>query len=78
MSEVAAANGARVLGTVEQGAWLKSMGIELRAQALSKAAPVQAEAIHVAANRLANPQEMGALFKVMGLAGTGWPDGAAF
>lgn len=78
MADVATANGARVLGTIEQGGWLKAMGIELRAQALSRAAPDQADAIHIAANRLINPQEMGALFKVMGLVGTGWPEGAGF
>ena len=78
MLDVACANGARVLGTIEQGTWLQRMGIEVRAQALSRAAPDQAEVIHIAANRLVNREEMGALFKVMGLVGTGWPDGAAF
>ena len=78
MMDVAMTNGARVLGTVEQGPWLRSMGIDLRAQALSRIAPDQAEAIHIAVNMLANPKEMGGLFKVMGLVGTGWPDGAAF
>jgi len=75
---VAAGQGARVLGLSGQGAWLRAMGIATRAQALSAAAPDQAEAIAAALHRLTAPEAMGDLFKVLGLAGAGWPDGAGF
>lgn len=78
MAEVARSNGARWLGTVEQGAWLRGLGIDARAAALARAAPDQAEALAGARNRLVAPEQMGALFKVMGLAAPGWPDGAGF
>ncbi|MCW1429026.1 class I SAM-dependent methyltransferase [Novosphingobium sp. JCM 18896] len=78
LADVARAGGARWLGTTEQGAWLRALGIEARAAALSRAAPAQAEAIAIARDRLTTPDQMGALFKVMGLAAPGWPDGAGF
>jgi len=75
---VAEAQGARWLGTCEQGAWLRGLGIEARAEALARAAPSAAASIRKAAARLTAPEEMGSLFKVMGLAAPGWPDGAGF
>lgn len=76
LADVANANGARWLGTAEQGAWLKVLGIDARAQALARAVPVQSAEIKAARDRLVEPEEMGALFKVMGLAGPAWPEGA--
>ncbi|RZK02400.1 MAG: class I SAM-dependent methyltransferase [Novosphingobium sp.] len=78
LADVARAGGARWLGTVEQGAWLQALGIDARAQALARSAPDQAESIVTARDRLVAPDQMGALFKVMGLAAPGWPDGAGF
>jgi NADH dehydrogenase [ubiquinone] 1 alpha subcomplex assembly factor 7 len=75
---VAQAAGARWMGTVEQGAFLIALGLGARMEALARAAPAQAETIHTAAHRLAAPEAMGALFKVMGLAAPGWPQGAGF
>ena len=75
---IAQARGTKWLGTVPQGRWLREMGIEARAAALTAAAPSQADAIHAAADRLIGKKQMGALFKVMGLAAPGWPDGAGF
>ena len=72
------AAGARWMGTVEQGAFLIALGLGTRMTALCAAAPDQAQAIHAAAHRLAAPDAMGSLFKVMGLAAPGWPDGAGF
>jgi NADH dehydrogenase [ubiquinone] 1 alpha subcomplex assembly factor 7 len=66
------------LGTVEQGGWLRALGIDARTAALAKASPDQAEALATARDRLVAPDQMGALFKVMGLVGSGWPDGAGF
>lgn len=78
LAELACARGARWLGTVEQGAWLRALGIEARAEALSRAAPAQREAVGRAVDRLTGDSEMGRLFKVMALAGPDWPDGAGF
>ena len=75
---IAQSRGARWLGTVPQGAWLRDLGIDARSAALAAAAPDQASAIETARRRLTDEAEMGALFKVMGLAGPNWPDGAGF
>jgi NADH dehydrogenase [ubiquinone] 1 alpha subcomplex assembly factor 7 len=78
LAEVARARGARWLGTVEQGAWLRALGIEARAEVLSRSGPAQREAVGRAFHRLTGNEEMGRLFKVMALAAPGWPDGAGF
>jgi NADH dehydrogenase [ubiquinone] 1 alpha subcomplex assembly factor 7 len=75
---IARAAGARWLGTVEQGAFLIALGLAARAQALGRAAPAQSDAVQAAVHRLTAPEAMGTLFKVMGLAAPGWPDGAGF
>ena len=77
-AEVAQRQGARWLGTVGQGAWLGAMGIATRAAALAKASPAHADAVVSALERLTDPGQMGSLFKVLGLAGPGWPDGEGF
>ncbi|HEX8056197.1 MAG TPA: SAM-dependent methyltransferase [Novosphingobium sp.] len=78
MAEVAQSHGACWLGTVEQGAWLRALGIDARTEALGRAVPAQAEAVAQARDRLIAPDQMGTLFKVMGLAAPGWPQGAGF
>jgi NADH dehydrogenase [ubiquinone] 1 alpha subcomplex assembly factor 7 len=78
LARVARSRGARHIGTVEQGAWLRGLGIETRARALSAAAPHHAAEAREAMQRLTAPEQMGSLFKVMGLAGPGWPGGAGF
>jgi NADH dehydrogenase [ubiquinone] 1 alpha subcomplex assembly factor 7 len=78
LAELARTRGARWLGTGEQGRWLRALGLEARAEALARAAPGQRAAIARAVERLAGAEQMGALFKVMGLAGPDWPDGAGF
>lgn len=78
LSHVALSRGARVLGIAEQGAWLRALGIDARADALARNAPEQADAIRLARDRLVDPAQMGALFKVMGLTAPDWPDGAGF
>lgn len=78
LAPIARSRGARWLGTVEQGRWLKALGIDVRARALCAHAPGQAAAIAAAHERLTGEGQMGALFKVMGIAGPDWPDGAGF
>ncbi|SFF90970.1 NADH dehydrogenase [ubiquinone] 1 alpha subcomplex assembly factor 7 [Novosphingobium sp. CF614] len=78
MADTALARGARHLGTVTQGHWLRELGIETRAGNLAGFAPQHAAAIHAAKERLIAAEQMGGLFKVMGLAAPAWPDGAGF
>jgi NADH dehydrogenase [ubiquinone] 1 alpha subcomplex assembly factor 7 len=78
LAAIAQSRDCRWLGTVTQGRWLRSLGIEARADALAAFAPDQASAIHAACQRLIGEGEMGALFKVMGLTAPNWPDGAGF
>jgi len=77
-AQVAQAQGARVMGLAGQGGWLMALGIAARAEALAKAAPDSAQAVEAAFQRLTAPDQMGVLFKVLGLAGKDWPDGAGF
>ena len=78
LARIAESRDVRHLGTVEQGAWLRALGIEARAQVLAAKAPHYAAEIHEAMQRLIAPDQMGSLFKVMGFAGSGWPGGAGF
>jgi NADH dehydrogenase [ubiquinone] 1 alpha subcomplex assembly factor 7 len=78
LANVALSRGCRWLGTVEQGAWLRALGIESRAQSLAQLAPQHADALAAALERLVGDEQMGTLFKVMGLAAPNWPNGAGF
>ncbi|MBO9517550.1 MAG: SAM-dependent methyltransferase [Porphyrobacter sp.] len=78
LAEIASSRGARWLGTSEQGAWLRAMGIDRRAETLAGNSPQHLETVMRAKERLTDDEQMGKLFKVMGLAGPQWPDGAGF
>ncbi|MCB5425511.1 SAM-dependent methyltransferase [Altererythrobacter sp. CC-YST694] len=78
LAPVAQAHGAQWLGTTGQGPWLTALGMDARAAALTRAAPHLAGEIEAARHRLVAEEEMGDLFKVMGLAASGWPQGAGF
>ena len=78
LAQVAQSRGCRWLGTVAQGDWLRALGIESRAEALSEFAPQHREALHSAMHRLIDADQMGELFKVMGLTAPNGPDGAGF
>ena len=78
LARIAQSRDSRWLGTVGQGQWLRALGIDARAEALSLSAPQHREALHRARDRLVDADQMGELFKVMGLAAPGWPDGAGF
>ena len=78
MAQIARSRDVRVLGTVTQGQFLSRLGIAERADALAAFAPQHTEALMQAKDRLIGTDQMGELFKVMGLAGPGWPDGAGF
>jgi SAM-dependent MidA family methyltransferase len=78
LGQAAAAEGVRLLGPVEQGAWLRALGIEARAAALARASPERADEIAAARDRLTQPEQMGSLFKVLALVAPGWPDPEGF
>lgn len=78
LAPIVESRGCRWLGTVPQGRWLRALGIEARAEALARFAPQHAAAIRMATDRLIGEGQMGLLFKVFGMAGPKWPDGAAF
>ena len=78
LADVVQSRGAKWLGTVPQGAWLRALGIEARAEALAGFAPQHRDALMQARERLIGDGQMGLLFKVMGLTGPEWPDGVGF
>jgi NADH dehydrogenase [ubiquinone] 1 alpha subcomplex assembly factor 7 len=78
LADIARSRGAKWLGTVPQGAWLRALGIEGRAEALARFAPQHREALMRAKERLVGEDQMGTLFKVMGLTAPEWPDGVGF
>ena len=73
LGDAAREEGVRVFGAVGQGAFLRAMGIDLRAASLAKAAPERTEEIVAARERLTAVDQMGRLFKVMALVAPGWP-----
>lgn len=79
LARAARAQGAKVMGPVTQAHFLHQLGIERRAQSLSKrATPEQAQAIADAYDRLTGTgdarRHMGALFKVMAVTHPDMPD----
>ena len=78
LAQVAQASGARWLGTVTQGEWLKRLGIDMRTEALTRQAPHYKTALQQARHRLTADDQMGLLFKVMGLAAPVWSGGTGF
>ncbi len=65
-AKAARSAGAKVLGPVEQGVWLKQLGIIVRGALLARGkAPDVARNIESGIRRLTEPDGMGALFKVM-------------
>jgi SAM-dependent MidA family methyltransferase len=77
-ARVAREAGAAVTPVVAQGEWLIRLGIEARAQALSRANPERALDIDAALHRLTRSDQMGALFKVMAIHSPEWPAPAGF
>ncbi len=78
LAKVAQARGITWMGTPTQGAWLKALGIDTRADALATRAPHLRGELYAARDRLAADDQMGHLFKVMGLAAPSWPHGVGF
>jgi SAM-dependent MidA family methyltransferase len=78
VAAAAGAAGAEVTPLVNQGEWLIRLGIESRAQALSRANPDRAGEIQTALDRLTSRQQMGELFKVIAIHSDSWPVPAGF
>ena len=78
LAQVATRQGAQVMGITAQGDWLQAMGIDARAAALSRQSRVQAAVLQRQRDRLVAADQMGSLFKVMGLGSAQWPVGAGF
>jgi NADH dehydrogenase [ubiquinone] 1 alpha subcomplex assembly factor 7 len=70
--------GAAVTSVVKQGEWLITLGIESRAQALSRANPDRAQDIAAALERLTSAEQMGNLFKAMAIHSPEWSAPAGF
>ena len=77
-ASAARGSGAAVTQLVAQGEWLLRLGIEARAQSLSRANPERAGDVQAALHRLIAPAEMGTSFKVLGLHSPEWPAPAGF
>jgi len=78
LAELAGEAGLRVDGPITQAAFLRSLGIEFRANALTKANPSHAERLKREVRRLTHADEMGALFKVLCLSSPNLPPPAGF
>ncbi|PAX07263.1 methyltransferase [Sphingomonas lenta] len=76
LAAAAQAEGAAAWGPVGQGAFLRALGIDARAAALSRAAPLRTEEIETARNRLV--EAMGELFRVLAVTNRSWPAPAGF
>jgi SAM-dependent MidA family methyltransferase len=69
---------AAVTRVVTQGEWLIRLGIEARAQALSRANPDRADQLQTGLDRLTSRNQMGTLFKVIAIHSPEWPAPAGF
>jgi NADH dehydrogenase [ubiquinone] 1 alpha subcomplex assembly factor 7 len=67
LSDAARAAEGYVFGPTPQGYFLDQLGIKQRAERLKRAAPNEAKDIDAAVHRLADPDQMGTLFKVMAI-----------
>ena len=68
LARAATEAGASVFGPVSQGRFLRALGIEIRAAALTESATQdQAEDIEAALARLVAPDQMGDLFKALAM-----------
>ena len=78
LADTAAEAEALVTDVVTQGEWLIRLGIEARAQSLSRANPDRASDVQSALERLTSRGQMGELFKVMAIYSEAWPAPAGF
>ncbi len=65
--------GAKVTAVITQGEWLNRLGIGARAAALATANPERIPELEQVVDRLCHEEQMGQLFKVMGVYSPDWP-----
>ena len=78
LAEAARGQAVRVSGPVGQGPWLEALGLAQRSAALTAAQPARSAEVAAARRRLADPAEMGELFRVLALTAQSWPAPAGF
>ncbi len=78
LQSVAIAHGAEVMGIEMQGDWLRNLGIDIRLEALQRREPGKADVAKRQYDRLVADDQMGTLFKVLGICGRRWPIGVGF
>jgi NADH dehydrogenase [ubiquinone] 1 alpha subcomplex assembly factor 7 len=76
--QLADAAGLSVSGPITQGQFLRALGIDFRAEALSRANPAHAERLARELKRLTDSDEMGVLFKVICISSQNLPPPAGF
>ena len=78
LAQAAAKGGCRPFGPITQCNFLADLGIGERGERLIMANPTEAKTIALGIDRLVNPAEMGALFKVLALVPPGAPQPPGF
>lgn len=78
LQEVAEKNGADVMGLQMQGEWLRQMHIDTRLEALQRKSPRMSDTLQRQRDRLVEDDQMGVLFKVLGVCGRRWQFGEGF
>ncbi|MBV7265320.1 SAM-dependent methyltransferase [Erythrobacter sp. WH131] len=78
LQEVAEKNGAEVMGLQMQGEWLRQLHIDTRLEALKRKSPKMSDQFQRQRDRLVEDDQMGVLFKVLGVCGRRWPRGEGF
>jgi SAM-dependent MidA family methyltransferase len=78
LAHVAQAQGVDVMGLQYQGEWLRQMGIDVRTEALQRRNPGEKDKLQRQRDRLVEDNQMGTLFKVLGVCGRRWPFGVGF
>ncbi|CCW18850.1 COG1565: Uncharacterized conserved protein [Sphingobium indicum BiD32] len=78
LGNVARQAGLRVSGPVDQGACLRDLGINARADQLARTSPHRAAEVEAARARLTDADAMGSLFKAMAWVHPDWADPAGF
>ena len=78
VAKAASEAGASVTSVVTQGVWLRRLGIDARASALTRSHPDRGEEVDAARRRLCDEDQMGKLFKVIAIHSPDWPPPAGF
>jgi NADH dehydrogenase [ubiquinone] 1 alpha subcomplex assembly factor 7 len=73
LAEATSSAGCTSFGPISQGGFLRALGLDLRTAQLARANPLRSDALLAASARLADPDQMGDLFKVMSMISSYWP-----